>query len=506
MVYGERDLFVKSQDEGELDSAVPVCVFVDREPCHLSLALMGLSLIPLLTEAKVPLDGFGWQRYQRIGTTPEQVEQWAKDYPDCNWAILLGRPSDVIAVDVDSAKAFHWCEIQGGFLSKDAKPVWYETGRGWQYLFRLPSDLIEVRGVNPHEGIEIRSNGQYSVIPPSIHPSGKQYTWGNPPQSLEAIPLAPQWVLDALSGRLDAKPSEKRQLPIEGPSAKPVTGPVELAGVNSKLLAMRGTRWLEESIFPKGGRNQALFCLTLIFKGSGLSKREARDRLDRWRLTRTRPVYGTFPDRGREPHDAFEKAWKTPYSLQRDRLMALRNAAGESMPESWAIELQRAYPSLKARSERVHQPLFLTVAKILDALQRANAFESTPITHVELAKLAKVSPHQVAKVAAYFTDIGVRSTRQQGRSVISVYQLNALKTPPNQLIKHFASWRRYKWAWRVIAKQLWRKIRPWVVKAFNVFNLIWNRLKGASHGEMLRGASGEGEIGRTRPPPLTRGA
>ena len=152
-----------------------------------------------------------------------------------------------------------------------------------------------------------------------------------------------------------------------------------------------------------------------------------------------------------------------------------------------------------------HQPLFFTVAKILDALQRANAIESTTITHVELAKLAKVSPHQVAKVATYFTDIGVRTTRQEGRSVISVYQLNALKTPTDQLIKHFASWRGYKWAWRVIAKQLWRKIRPWVVKAFNVFNLIWNRIEGASQGEMIRATSGEGAGDRTRGPPADSG-
>ena len=84
------------------------------------------------------------------------------------------------------------------------------------------------------------------------------------------------------------------------------------------------------------------------------TSREVTERVDRWRTTRTRPVYGTFPDRECEPHDAFEKAWRTPYYLQHDRLTALRNVAGEARPESWAIELTRAYPALKARSERVH--------------------------------------------------------------------------------------------------------------------------------------------------------
>ena len=472
------------------------------ESRHLSLSRMGLSLIPLQSRSKIPLNGFGWKPYQNSGTTPEQVDRWTEEYPSCNWAVLLGQPSGVIAVDVDSTQAFRWCELQGGF--NQAPPIWFETGRGWQYLFHLPADLIDARGVNPHEGVEIRSNGQYSVIPPSIHPSGKPYTWKKPPQSFDAIPYAPQWVLDALTGQLNAIPLD-RPTTLNDPAPKPVTGPVELAGRNSSLLTMRGTRWLEDSTFPKGCRNQALFCLTLLLKGAGLSKREAIERIEQWRTARTRPIYGTFPDRSREPRDALEKAWRTPYHLQRDRLTALRNVAGESMPESWAIELTRAYPSLKARSERVHKPLFITVAKILDALKRANAFEPTAITHAELARLAQVSPDQVAKVAGFLTEIGIRSTTRRARSSISLYHLNRLKPPPSVLIKHFARWRGYKWEWKVIAKQLWRKIRQWVVKAFNVLNLIWNRIESTSQGEMTGGASGERGLTRTRDPPTDSG-
>ena len=463
---------------------------------------MGLSLIPLKSHSKQPPNGFTWKRYQIHGTTIDQVNTWTNEYPDCNWGLLLGRPSGVIAVDVDSTKGFRWCELQGGFNQE--VPVWFETGRGWQWIFRLPEDLLDTRGVNPHEDVEIRANGQYSVVPPSIHPSDKPYTWRRPPESLESIPYAPQWVLDALTGQLTAVPLESPS-PLHQPKPKVVTGPVELAGRNAKLRTMRGTRWLEESTFPQGCRNQALYCYTLILKASGLSKREAKERIDQWCQTCTRPVYGRFPDRAQEPHDAFEKTWNTPYSLQCDRLRALRNTNGEQMPESWTIELTRAYPSIKARSERVHQPQFATVAKILNALVKTRAFDGKALSHAELACLAQVSPHQVAKVSGFLADIGIRSTIRQGRSTVSLYTLKHLKTPPPQLIKHFARWRGYVVEWRVLAKRLWASIRMWMVKAFNAVNAVQNSITRVWQDGEAYTEGGEVETARPRGPPVPPG-
>jgi hypothetical protein len=172
---------------------------------------IGFSLIPLKSEGKTPPEGFKWRRYQNQAAPLAQVEAWQEGYPDCNWASVWGSTSGLMAVDIDSAAAFGWCQRQGGFNA--TMPIWYETGRGWQYVFRLPEDLLNVRGVNPHEGVELRCNGQYSVIPPSIHPSGKPYQWKRAPSSLDDIPYPPSWVLRILRGEV---PEEKTPGACEG--------------------------------------------------------------------------------------------------------------------------------------------------------------------------------------------------------------------------------------------------------------------------------------------------
>jgi len=496
--YGNQDCVVKSTRVDCRIHSDPISVFAKRDVDHLTLARMGLSLIPLTSHGKHPPNGFTWKPYQDRGTTEDQLHRWSEKYAGCNWGLLLGRPSGVIAVDVDSAKALHWCELQGGF--NQDPPVWYETGRGWQWLFRLPDDLLDVRGVTPHKGVEIRANGQYSVVPPSTHPTGKRYTWRRAPQSLESIPYAPQWVLNALTGQLEAV-SPERPSPLQPTTSQVTTDPVELAGQNAKLLMMRGTRWIEASTFPKGCRNQAFYCYTLILKGAGLSKREAKMRADHWRLTHTTPVYGVFPDRSREPNDVLEKAWDVPYSLQRDRLTALRNTAGETMPESWAIELARGYPSLRARSERVHQPLFATLAKILHALVKAKAFDGMVLSHNELARLARVSAHQVAKIAGFLNQIGIRTTIRRGRSTVSLYTLKHLNLRPPQLIMCFARWRGYAMPPMVLAKRWWRICRGGMVKALNAVNAVWNRIERVWQSDERYTGEGEVESPQPRGPP-----
>ena len=80
---------------------------------------MGFSLIPLSTEPadarKKPPKKSSWKRYQFKGTTLEQVQEWGERYPGCGWAVLLGQPSGIVALDIDSDDGLEWVEMQGGF-------------------------------------------------------------------------------------------------------------------------------------------------------------------------------------------------------------------------------------------------------------------------------------------------------------------------------------------------------------------------------------------------------
>ena len=470
---------------------------------------MGFSLIPLEPMGKTPLDGFRWKQYHATGTTPEQVTRWKTAHPHCNWGVLLGRPSGLVAVDVDSAAALHWCDSQGGFHRTGA-PVWYSTGRGWQYVFRLPDDLKDARGINPYPGVELRCNGQYSVIPPSIHPSGKAYEWRNPPTA-DNIPMAPAWVCRFLAREsepvaLTTQNSKSRQpeKPVRAkhPPNPTTTAPLELSSTNSKLLQIPGTRWMLESVFRKGYRNAALYNLTLILKGAGLSRSEAERQVQQWTQHHTRPTYGRCPDRQREPIDTFRKAWTVPYRLQVERLLSLQTVTGETMPRQWAEKLVAAYPALQAKTQRHYQPLAVSVIKILDALDRNDIRTWTPIPHREMARMAKLSEHQVAKVAGFLHSIGIAKTTRVHSSTTTSYNLQALNCPPTPLISRLARWKGYKLSWRVVAWRLWRHWRTWMKRMFAVLNRVWDAITGVWQGGLTAKTTSAAETAPSRAPPL----
>ena len=470
------------------------------------LSSLGFSLIPIAQGAKVPPRGSRWRIYQDSGTTPEQVEQWSHKYPNCNWAVILGRASGLVSLDVDSAAALHWVEAQGGFRSNGRTPPWYETGRGWQFIFRLPADLIAASGCKPWPHVDIQCNRQISIVPPSIHPSGKPYQWKKPPESFESIPYPPLWMTKLLQQRIAQRPAPRKRNPSQQTTANPklVERHKELAGVNRGLLKEPGTAWLESCTFRKGYRHSAFFPLGNIYRAAGLPERECERRLDQWRLDHTRPVYGACPDEQSQPTAVFECIWKYAYGLDLTRLMSIRNATGETMPESLAIQLVRAYPRRRNRSERVHKPILESVARVLVALKDVGAFEPMMLTHAELGRLAGITSDRVAKIAGFLDEIGVRTVRRKGRSYISCYCLKNLNLPPTQLIKHFARWRCYRGIWSkflVMCKGLWLTIRPWMKKLFNTLNAIWNRITGVPQGETVMAASGKGGIDHTRGPP-----
>ncbi|NIS76033.1 MAG: hypothetical protein GTO08_12355, partial [Deltaproteobacteria bacterium] len=57
------------------------------------------SLIPLEPRGKKPL--IPWTDYQRICSTPEERAEWKRRYPDCNWGLVTGKVSGVVALDFD---------------------------------------------------------------------------------------------------------------------------------------------------------------------------------------------------------------------------------------------------------------------------------------------------------------------------------------------------------------------------------------------------------------------
>ena len=72
------------------------------------------------------------------------------------------------------------------------------TGSGGQHwIYKLPAN-VEVRndaGTKLAKGIDVRGDGGYIVVAPSIHLSGDKYAWEDNSQAV----LAPEWLITKCS-------------------------------------------------------------------------------------------------------------------------------------------------------------------------------------------------------------------------------------------------------------------------------------------------------------------
>ena len=165
----------------------------------LALASRGLAVFPLLPRKKFPLTINGF----KDGVTDlEQVRAWWTKHPTANIGIATGIKSGVWVLDIDADKGGEksLAEIEQRFYPLPAT-VEVITGSGGRHLyFRLrafdgaPTIRCSVGKVAA--GIDIRGEGGYVVAPPSIHPSGRPYSWSV--DSADAFVEAPVWFLETV--------------------------------------------------------------------------------------------------------------------------------------------------------------------------------------------------------------------------------------------------------------------------------------------------------------------
>ncbi len=194
----------------------------------------GWSVIPIRAREKVP--SVAWETYQSRRATEAEVNAWFYRHPQANVGIVTGEISNLAVLDVDpqhgGAQSLRELEGQNEPLPRTVEAI--TGGRGRHLYFAYPPRPLRNRaGIAP--GIDLRGQGGLIVAPPSIHPSGRPYTWasGRDPNSCSIAPMPP-WLV-----RLVAQPAEGHGHPMAHWRALAKDGVVE-GSRNSTIASFAG--------------------------------------------------------------------------------------------------------------------------------------------------------------------------------------------------------------------------------------------------------------------------
>ena len=136
---------------------------------------IGWKIIPIVPHQKIPLTSHGI----KDATSDEtQIRAWWKKWPNANIAVACGKSSGVYVVDVDVSEAGDVNGLNSLVTEFDPLPrtIQQYTPRGGFHAF-YHTDNPPANRNSFRPGIDIRGDGYYVVVTPSIHPNGGKYAW-----------------------------------------------------------------------------------------------------------------------------------------------------------------------------------------------------------------------------------------------------------------------------------------------------------------------------------------
>jgi bifunctional DNA primase/polymerase-like protein/primase-like protein len=184
----------------------------------LRLAKRGLAIVPCWPRTKQPATAHG---IKDASCDTAQIEIWWRAEPNYNIAVVLGAPSNLIALDIDGLDAE--AALRALEQSNSALPRTIETTTprpGRHIYFRRPARPVPSSRGRLGADIEVKSDGTCCLLPPSVHPTGALYHW-----SVDCGPGfadAPPWLLDRIcapasgNGHAPTPPAVWRELVTAG--------------------------------------------------------------------------------------------------------------------------------------------------------------------------------------------------------------------------------------------------------------------------------------------------
>lgn len=201
----------------------------------------------------------------KASTDPGQIAKWWRGWkPDANIGMPTGRRSGLIVVDIDPQHGGH---LTRAALEKEGKvfpPTLAARTRsgGWHFAYQapegvqVPNTTAALAGVGATPGIDVRGDGGYVIVAPSIRPIDPdprtgalrfgRYAW-----ALQyTLAPAPSWVVT---------PKARPERRIDGPESQPTSRDRPGPDPHKRAAAALAGEVRRVSDSRDQGRNNALF-------------------------------------------------------------------------------------------------------------------------------------------------------------------------------------------------------------------------------------------------------
>lgn len=221
----------------------------------------GIPIFPARTN-KTPYTARG---FKEATTDEKTICAWWQKHPDAGIGVPTGETSGWLVIDSDPRHGgdVSLCALfeQHGELPETLEA---ETGGGGHHIiFQYPkgSNIRNSAG-KLGEGLDVRAEGGYAIVAPSLHGSGRRYRWRN-----ENAPApAPDWLLEllAVGQEISTMPSAKTRSQVESSMEN-----VDLIG--------------------EGSRNDTLFKIGCSMRGKGADFAEIEAELSKINAHRCLP-------------------------------------------------------------------------------------------------------------------------------------------------------------------------------------------------------------------------
>lgn len=136
--------------------------------------------------------------FKAASVSESSIRDWWERWPDANIGVPTGSRSNMLAVDIDPRnggnESFEGLIAKYGPLPKTAEQL---TGGGGRHIiFRHPGFKLAAKLA---DGIDLKGEGGYIIVAPSVHESEKVYRWGglDGEAALLRRASAPDWLISA---------------------------------------------------------------------------------------------------------------------------------------------------------------------------------------------------------------------------------------------------------------------------------------------------------------------